>query len=121
MNARLVGDPIAPRIRNSHVSPEAEEIILHAMEREPSDRYQSAAEMKADLDQPEQVSLTGRHERLRPHSHWRARWRMLRTTLLLLLVPVFVFGFLFWAFYRLSPQPVPGSSQQRPPVHRTTK
>jgi hypothetical protein len=32
-----------------------------------------------------------------------------------------VFGFLFWAFYRLPPQPVPGSHPHTPPVYRTTK
>jgi serine/threonine-protein kinase len=106
MNARLVGDPIAPRIRNSHVPPEVEETILHAMERDPRDRYQTAAEMKADLDHPDQVALTGR--------------RRFRTGILMLLVPVIVFGFLFWAFYRLPPQPVPGQPH-RPPVYRTTK
>jgi serine/threonine protein kinase len=120
MNARLVGDAIAPRIRNSHIPPEVEEIILHAMERDPRDRYQTAAEMKADLDHPEKVSLTGRHERLRPHSHWQARWRRFRMGLLMLLVPVIVFGFLFWAFYRLPPQPVPGQPHG-PPLYRTTK
>jgi serine/threonine protein phosphatase PrpC len=120
MNARLVGDPIAPRIRNLHVPPGVEEIILHAMDRDPRDRYQTAGEMKADLDHPEQVPLTGRHERLRPHSHWQARWRRLRTALLMLLVPVIVFGFLFWAFYRLPPQPAP-ARPHTPPLYRTTK
>ena len=48
MNARLVGDPIAPRKRNKEIPPEVEEIILHAMERDPDDRYATAAEMKAE-------------------------------------------------------------------------
>jgi serine/threonine protein phosphatase PrpC len=122
MNARLVGDAIAPRIRNSHVSPAAEEIILHAMERDPADRYPTAAAMKEDLDHPENVALTGRHERLRPPVLWRTRWRTVRVTLFLLLVPAVVFGFLFWAFYRLPNQP---AQLTRPPrggsVYHTTK
>ena len=56
MNARLGGDPIAPRKRNKEVPPEVEEIILKAMEQDPDDRYQTAAEMKADLDAPEKVT-----------------------------------------------------------------
>ena len=47
MNSRLTGDPMAPRKRNPEIPPEIEEIILHAMEREPQRRYATAAEMKA--------------------------------------------------------------------------
>src|SRR3984957_10721005 len=31
MNARLVGDPVAPRVHNPQLTPEVEEIILHAL------------------------------------------------------------------------------------------
>jgi len=68
MNARLTGDPAAPRKRNPKVSPQVEEIILHAMERDPKSRYQTAAEMKADLDNPAAVQLTGRCDRLQAPS-----------------------------------------------------
>jgi serine/threonine protein phosphatase PrpC len=78
MNARLIGDPRAPRKINPELSPQAEEIILHAMEREPLDRYTSAAEMKAELDAPDKVTLTGRHERLRPPAPWKSRWKTVR-------------------------------------------
>src|SRR5512135_56677 len=71
MNARVTGDPVAPRKRNPNVSPQAEEIILHAMERDPRDRYQSAAAMKADLDNPEAVQLTGRCDRLQTPTPWK--------------------------------------------------
>ncbi len=87
MNARLLGDPVAPRKINPEISPQVEEIVLHAMEQKPYDRYASAAEMQAELLAPETVQLTGRCERLRPQVPWRNRWRWLRY-LLLLLVPV---------------------------------
>jgi serine/threonine protein kinase len=64
MNARITGDPIAPRKLNREIPKEIEEIILHAIEREPHCRYASAAAMKADLDDPEAVKLTGRHQHL---------------------------------------------------------
>src|SRR2546423_5636527 len=32
MNARLTGDPVAPRKLNPEIAPQVEEIILHAME-----------------------------------------------------------------------------------------
>ena len=68
MNARVTGDPVAPRKRNPAVSPQVEEIILHAMEREPGKRYLTAAAMKAELDNPGAVHLTGRCDRLRTPS-----------------------------------------------------
>ncbi len=71
MNARVTGDPVAPRKRNPNVSPQVEEIILHAMEREPRKRYPSAAAMKADLDNPAAVQLTGRCDRLQKPSQWK--------------------------------------------------
>ena len=58
MNARLVGDPVAPRTHNTSLPREIEEIVLHAIARDPADRYQSAAEMAADLVAPGQVRVT---------------------------------------------------------------
>ncbi|MGN1114132.1 MAG: Stk1 family PASTA domain-containing Ser/Thr kinase [Oscillospiraceae bacterium] len=42
--------PVAPRERNPEIPTGLEEIVLHAMEREPSKRYQSASEMIKDID-----------------------------------------------------------------------
>ncbi len=39
MNARVTGDPVAPRKLNPKLTPVLEEIILHAMERDPKRRY----------------------------------------------------------------------------------
>jgi len=60
MNARVTGDPMAPRNQNRGLSEQVEEIILHAMERDPGKRYLSAMAMKEDLDHPGEVQLTGR-------------------------------------------------------------
>ena len=76
MNARLSGDPVAPRKLNAHLTPVIEEIILHALAREPDQRYRSAAGMKAELDDYERVELTGRDERLQAPQIWRTRWRL---------------------------------------------
>ncbi|MGD0541035.1 MAG: protein kinase [Tepidisphaeraceae bacterium] len=64
MNSRISGDPAAPRRRNDMISPQVEEIILHAMARNPQERYASALQMKMELDHPETVQLTGRCDRL---------------------------------------------------------
>ena len=50
MNARVTGDPRAPRKIYPKLTPVLEEIILHAMERDPKRRYRSASEMKKELD-----------------------------------------------------------------------
>jgi serine/threonine protein phosphatase PrpC len=91
MNARLTGDPVAPRKVNPQVSEEMEEIILHAMEREPHKRYQSAAAMKAELDDPESVKLTGRHRQLTLPRVWKARWQGSRLIVISAILPVALF------------------------------
>jgi serine/threonine protein phosphatase PrpC len=92
MHARLVGDPVAPRKWNPDLSPQVEEIILHALERQPFDRYGSAAAMKIELENPASVVLTGRHERLRPPPAWRSRWRSMRLVVLAVLLPIALLG-----------------------------
>jgi serine/threonine protein kinase len=94
MNARLLGDPVAPRVCNPHIRPVVEEIVLHAMARDPADRYPSAAAMKTEIDAPERVHVTGRASRLKVPVLSRSRWRMVRMVLVGLLVPVALF-FLF--------------------------
>ena len=74
MNDRVTGDPIAPRQLNPKLSPQAEEIVLHAMQRDPADRYQTAAEFKAELDTPSKVFVSGYCNRLRK-PHWRFGFR----------------------------------------------
>jgi len=65
MNARVTGDPVAPRKLNPNLTPVIEEIILHALERNPAERYAGAGEMKRELENYESVSLVGRHQHLR--------------------------------------------------------
>ena len=77
MNARVTGDPQAPRKLNPKLTPVLEEIILHAMERDPKRRYQTAAEMKAELDDYEKVEMTDRYSRLQAPQIWKSRFRML--------------------------------------------
>jgi serine/threonine-protein kinase len=100
MNARLVGDPVAPRAHNPSIRPQVEEIILHALAREPADRYPSAAAMKADLDAPDNVQMKGRANRLQAPTPWKGRWRTVRIALLAVLIPVALFFGLFFMFSR---------------------
>jgi serine/threonine-protein kinase len=71
LNARVTGDPVALRKVNPDLSPQAEEIVLHALQRNPADRYSSARAMKAELDSVEQVRVTGLCDRLREPAAWK--------------------------------------------------
>jgi serine/threonine-protein kinase len=77
MNARVTGDPVAPRKANPKLTPVLEEIILHAMERDPKRRYASAAEMQAELEDYETVEMTARCTRLQAPQIWKSRFRLL--------------------------------------------
>ena len=73
MNARITGDPEAPRKLNPEMNPALEEIILHALERDPKKRYQSAIDMKRELDDLSKVEITHRDQRLRAPQPWKGK------------------------------------------------
>ncbi len=96
MNSRLTGDPAPPRKVNPKLTPVLEEIILHALERNPANRYPSAAAMKADLDDYEKVPLTERWRRLQPPQIWKTRYRMVPIVAGLVLLNILLFLLLWW-------------------------
>ena len=100
MNARVTGDPVAPRKLNTKLTPVLEEIILHAMERDPKRRYQSAAEMKRELDDYELVQMTDRCTRLQAPQIWKSRFRMLPLILGIVGLQVVLFLLLLWYFHK---------------------
>jgi serine/threonine-protein kinase len=63
-SARQLGDPMAPRALNPAISIEAEEIVLRALRRDPSERYPSASVFKVALDRPADVRVSGLASRL---------------------------------------------------------
>jgi hypothetical protein len=70
-------DPIPPRHFRRDISPQLEEIILHALERSPRDRFPRALEFRKALANPEAVVVT--HRETHQHStsrlaHWL--WRL---------------------------------------------
>jgi serine/threonine-protein kinase len=75
MNDKVTGDPVAPHKINRELSEQVEEIVLHAMERDPGKRYPTAVAMKEDLDHPGKVELTGRCHRLQTPSPWKRHWK----------------------------------------------
>jgi hypothetical protein len=62
---RLYVAPSPPRRRHPEIPPWLQEIILHCLEVDPRDRYQSAAHLAFDLRHPKLVPLSERAARLR--------------------------------------------------------
>lgn len=62
---RLYSAPVPPRRRRLEIPPWLQEVILHCLEVDPSDRYQRAAHVAFDLRHPDRILLTERAERMR--------------------------------------------------------
>jgi serine/threonine-protein kinase len=60
MNDRLQKDPVPPAKLNPGITPQMQEIIYRALERDPRNRYGSAREFAHDLRHPEQVGIAAR-------------------------------------------------------------
>ncbi len=99
MNSRVTGDPVAPRKLNPKLTPVLEEIILHAMERDPKRRYQSALEMRSELENYESVVMTDRCSRLQAPQIWKSRFRLLPIIIGFVLLQVILF-ILFALFFK---------------------
>ena len=94
MNDRLVNSPIPPREANPAISPQLQEVIYRALEREPQNRYSTANEFAWDLEHLDQVEVPERQE-LRDWKRRRAPW--LKRVLFyaaMALIPIVVFGLL---------------------------
>ncbi len=96
MNDRVLNNPVPPRAANPDVSPELQEILYRALEREPANRYKNAEEFAWDLQHPEQVGVADRAEL----TDWRKRRSPVRRQILfyimLAFIPIVVFGLLYF-------------------------
>ncbi len=100
MNERLLNNPVPPREINPEISPELQEIIYRAMEREPQNRYPAAREFGHDLAHPEEVGISDRAE-LTNWRELREPWQ--KKALLyvgLALIPIILFTLLIWVAKR---------------------
>jgi eukaryotic-like serine/threonine-protein kinase len=91
-NDRLLHDPAPVRKVNPSVSRELEEILRHALERDPLRRYANARDFAHDLAHPESVPLTSRAPS-RKEAARRSTAAASRTLILygLLLIPAVLF------------------------------
>ena len=100
MNDRLLNNPVPPREIDPAISPQLQEIIYRALERDPSKRYASAREFAWDLEHQDQVGAAERPE-LRDWKRRRTPWpRRILFYLVLALIPVIIFALLLYVARR---------------------
>ncbi|MGA2086489.1 MAG: serine/threonine-protein kinase [Terracidiphilus sp.] len=91
MNERLLNHPTPPRVADPSISPQLQEILYRALERDPKNRYAKAQEFAWDLAHQDQVGAEDRPE-LR---NWQKRKAQLPRKILyygaLALIPVAIF------------------------------
>lgn len=96
MNDRLINNPVPPRELNKEISPQLQEVIYRALEREPQDRYSTANEFAWDLEHLDQVTVSDRTE-MRDWKRRRTPWlKQILFYVSMALIPVVVFGVLLW-------------------------
>jgi len=100
MNERLLNNPVPPREIDPAISPQLQEIIYRAMERDPKNRYATAREFAKDLEHPEQVGVEDRPE----FRDWKKRrspvGRRIAFYVMLAMIPVVIFGLLLYVAKR---------------------
>jgi len=55
LKAKASEDPPSPRSHVPDLDPKIEEILMHALERDPRERYKRASDLLADLEDPSRV------------------------------------------------------------------
>jgi eukaryotic-like serine/threonine-protein kinase len=113
MRAKTREDPHPPSFYRPDIDPHLEEIVLHAIAREPRDRYQNAAQMLADLKDPAKVEVTGRVGHMQPQTSKNRQLRRILWTTLACGTVLAAFTTLIWLSRRY-----PAVSGPRPHISR---
>jgi serine/threonine protein kinase len=96
MNSRMVNHPVPPREIDPGISPQLQEILYRALERDPRNRYSTAREFSWDLQHQDRVSPADRPE-LRTSAWRKSPWtRPALVYGLVAMIPVTIFGILLY-------------------------
>ena len=91
MNDRLLNHPLPPTIANPALSPQLQEVLYRALERDPKNRYPKASEFQHDLEHLDQIGVDP--DRIELHD-WQKRKSQLTRKILyyggLAMIPVVV-------------------------------
>jgi serine/threonine protein kinase len=91
MNERVLHDPEPARSRRPEISPELNEILSRALERDPRRRYQTASEMALELEHQDRVAVEDGDRRIAVRSVKLPGARRMMLYAALALVPIAIF------------------------------
>jgi serine/threonine protein kinase len=94
MNDRLLNQPVPARQLEPSITPQIQEILYRAMEREPKNRYGSAREMAHDLLHQDEVGVAARPDAERWKTRRSPEKRRMLLYAALVLIPLLLFGLL---------------------------
>jgi serine/threonine-protein kinase len=96
MNDRLLNNPVPPRELDPSISPQLQEIIYRALEREPAKRYPSAREFAQDLEHQDKVGVADRDELTNWKERKQPRARQILFYVAMALIPIVIFAIMLW-------------------------
>jgi eukaryotic-like serine/threonine-protein kinase len=91
MNERVLHDPEPARSRRAEISPELNEILNRALERDPRRRYQTASEMALELEHQDRVAVEDGDRRIVVRSVKLPGMRRMMLYAALALAPIAIF------------------------------
>jgi serine/threonine-protein kinase len=94
MNDRLLNQPIPPRKLDPAITPQMQEIVYRALERDPKNRYASAREMAHDLAHQDEVGVATRTEEFSDKRRKSPEGRRILFIAALVLIPIAIFTLL---------------------------
>lgn len=100
MNDRLLNQPTPPRTLNPAISPQLQEILYRALEREPKNRYASAREMAHDLEHEDEVGVAERTVEANYKQRRSPEARRILFYVLIALIPIVIFTLLLLVAHR---------------------
>ncbi len=96
MNDRLLENPVPPREIDRSISPQLQEVIYRALEREPQYRYANAHDFAFDLEHLNQVGVAERPELQNWKKPGMAMSRRIALYAAMILLPLIIFALLLY-------------------------
>jgi serine/threonine-protein kinase len=100
MNERVLNDPVPARKLRPEISPELQEVLYRALERDPRHRYATASEMAWDLEHQDQIGVEEGVQRPALHGQRFPGGRKILLYASLALVPLALFGLMLFLAQR---------------------
>jgi serine/threonine-protein kinase len=100
MNDRLLNHPMPPTVAEPSISPQLQEVLYRALERDPKNRYARASEFAHDLQHLDEVGVEDRPEM----RDWNKRKSHISRTVLyygaIVMIPVVILLLMFLLAHR---------------------